>query len=164
MPRITVMSGRKTVGVHDLRKERTLIGRSSSADILLDNPVVSREHAEVLCMGDDYLINNLAGRNGVFVNGKWVDTLDLKHGDIVEIGTFTLRFEDVPLGAPRAERFDGGGPGKEDGGGPSIRKLEADTVTLDFDELARVRATMALVKQAHLEQRTADGQTGTPAG
>jgi len=158
MARLTVMSGRRTIDVLELREERMLVGRGRGVDILLDSPVVSREHAELIRTGDSYLINNLAGKNGVFVNGQWIETLELADGDLVEIGKFTLKFEEVtseetmvggdedPFGVPHAGR-------------PVVGRHDVETVAWGLDEMAEVREAMAIAKQPHLEERAADGQT-----
>ncbi len=93
MPRLVVTDGRTTLATHELTAERTVIGRSTDADVPLDDLTVSRRHAEIRCTGASYLVANLAGRNGVFVNGRWVDQHPLRHGDVLDIGRYRLRFE-----------------------------------------------------------------------
>ena len=93
MPRFIVTMGREEVETFNLAQDRTLIGRSKKADIRLDNPMVSRRHAELRRLGSDYMIINLTGKNGVFVNGKWVDTSPLRDGDNVDLGKYSIRFE-----------------------------------------------------------------------
>lgn len=67
------------------------IGRSSCADICLDDPTVSRRHALVV-RTEDGLLKALDDRslNGLFVNGKHVEWIGLSDGDELEIGRFKL--------------------------------------------------------------------------
>ena len=43
-----------TYRVHELVRDATMIGRASSNHIVIDNPVVSAQHAIVLKVGDFY--------------------------------------------------------------------------------------------------------------
>ncbi len=144
MPQITVLMGRKAIGVFDLTQERTLVGRSADSDILLDSQTVSREHAELLMVGDTCLVNNLSKSNGLFVNGTWVETLNLEDGDQIEIDMYTLRYEagetTEDLGEVLAVQ-------------PPVPRRDDPTKALGLDDLAEVRAKMKAIKEAHLEQR-----------
>jgi FHA domain/Zinc-ribbon containing domain len=67
------------------------VGRSSCAEIRLDDPTVSRRHALVVRTEDGQL-KALDDRslNGLFVNGKHVEWAPLADGDELEIGRFRL--------------------------------------------------------------------------
>lgn len=144
MSRVTVLLGRKAIGVYDLERERTLVGRRADADIPLDSRTVSREHAELLKVGDSFLINNLSSMNGLFVNGVWVETLNLEDGDEIEIDMYTLRFE---------EGQTTGDLGEVPVAPPPTPRRNDNTSALTLDELTEVRAKMKAVKEANLEQR-----------
>jgi sigma-B regulation protein RsbU (phosphoserine phosphatase) len=77
---------------YDLTTSPLSIGRLPEADIQLDSSRVSRKHAELV--RDDlgqWIIRDLASRNGTRVNGELVTEQPLGNGDIVEIGQFQLR-------------------------------------------------------------------------
>ena len=67
------------------------IGRSGAADVLLDDPTVSRRHALVVLTGEGEL-RALDDRslNGLFVNGERVEWAPLADGDELEIGCYRL--------------------------------------------------------------------------
>ena len=67
------------------------VGRSSCAEIQLDDPTVSRRHALVVRTEDGGL-KALDDRslNGLFVNGEHVEWTALSDGDELEIGRFRL--------------------------------------------------------------------------
>lgn len=69
----------------------TRIGRSTIADIRLDDPTVSRRHALVVRTETGEL-KALDDRslNGLFVNGKRVEWTPLADGDELEIGCFRM--------------------------------------------------------------------------
>jgi pSer/pThr/pTyr-binding forkhead associated (FHA) protein len=72
--------------------ELTHIGRSPSAEVVLDDASVSRRHALITRRGDRTVILDDRSRNGVHVNGKRVSEADLHDGDTIVCGHVTLRF------------------------------------------------------------------------
>ncbi len=77
-----------------LSADRTSIGRSSSADILLDDVTVSRQHAVVLRKPDGLYIEDSDSLNGTYVNRHRVESHHLSDGDELQIGKFKLTFLD----------------------------------------------------------------------
>ena len=73
-------------------KARLLIGRAD-ADIRLDQPLVSREHAELLWRGDRHVLRDLGSESGTFVNGESISERDLRPGDVVQVGPFKLTYD-----------------------------------------------------------------------
>ncbi len=53
----------------DLRPGRTLLGRGPECPITFDDPLVSRQHAEIFVCDEGCLLTDLGSRNGVRVNG-----------------------------------------------------------------------------------------------
>jgi hypothetical protein len=76
-----------------LDKGVTVIGRSSGCDIVLDDPNVSRRHAEVRRLGEGYSLVDLGSTNGTEVNGQRVGETSLMNGDVIGVGTTRLTFE-----------------------------------------------------------------------
>jgi len=79
-----------------LGSEGATLGRSRDADIVLDDPNVSRKHAEVRPSGGSWIVRDLGSTNGVKVNGRRVDPdrpQSLKRGDVIELGTSRATFE-----------------------------------------------------------------------
>ena len=79
--------------VHELRETVTLIGRSRRCDVVVEDPNVSRQHAEIRRQGDSYVIRDLGSTNGTRVNRRDARQATLQHGDRIEVGTTELRFE-----------------------------------------------------------------------
>ena len=71
----------------------TLIGRSRRCDVVVDDPNVSRQHAEIRLQGGSYLLRDLGSTNGTRVNRRDVRQATLQDGDRIEVGTTELRFE-----------------------------------------------------------------------
>jgi pSer/pThr/pTyr-binding forkhead associated (FHA) protein len=59
------------------------VGRDESADIRVDEPLVSRLHARIERRGGDYVVLDLGSTNHTRVNGERVAERALAHGDEV---------------------------------------------------------------------------------
>jgi FHA domain len=71
-----------------------VLGRSRDNDVVIDDPNVSRHHAEVRPSGGSWIVNDLGSTNGIKVNGRRVDgPQSLKRGDVIELGTSRVTFE-----------------------------------------------------------------------
>lgn len=80
-----------------LTKEVITIGRGSGNDIVLPDPRVSRQHAEIRRQDDEFIITDLGSTNGTFVNGVRIEEPQpLRRGDRIEIGTTAFLFQTVP--------------------------------------------------------------------
>jgi hypothetical protein len=77
---------------HALGKERTVIGRSKDSDIRMEDPNVSRRHAEVRHEDGAYYLVDLDSTNGVAVNGRRTKRARLSEGDTITIGSTDLVF------------------------------------------------------------------------
>jgi len=70
------------------------IGRLPSSEIFIDDPVVSRRHAEVYLADEGYFVRDTGSRNGTFLNGERVfDPIPLKPGDVIGIGSSRVVYE-----------------------------------------------------------------------
>ncbi|MDW5327093.1 FHA domain-containing protein [Plantactinospora sp. KLBMP9567] len=69
---------------------RTRIGRAPDNDIVLDDLLVSRYHAELLRTPAGLNLVDLGTRNGTFVNGRRVSTAELRPGDLLSFGRHQL--------------------------------------------------------------------------
>jgi hypothetical protein len=71
-----------------------VLGRSRDSDVVLDDPNVSRHHAEVRPSGGSWIVNDLGSTNGIKVNGRRVRGPEsLKPGDEIELGTSRVTFD-----------------------------------------------------------------------
>lgn len=70
------------------------IGRESSNDIVVPDINISRVHAEI-CMqpNGQWVISDLGSTNGLFVNGRKIQSAPLRDADMITLGTSTLEFQ-----------------------------------------------------------------------
>lgn len=70
------------------------VGRSRQCEIVLEDPNVSRKHAELRPRGGSWVLNDLGSTNGSRVNGRPVEgPTVVKSGDEIELGTAAMTFE-----------------------------------------------------------------------
>ncbi|MGW6286663.1 FHA domain-containing protein [Streptomyces sp. NPDC055107] len=78
---------RQPTTVRPLPAKTVRIGRDAGNDLVIDDLVVSRHHAELRALADgSYEIVDLGSHNGTFLNGQPVTRGPLGPGDIVGIG------------------------------------------------------------------------------
>jgi hypothetical protein len=84
-----------------------VLGRGTDADIQINDPGVSRRHAEIRLMpegpgGIRVVLVDLGSTNGTLVNGHRTTEAELMDGSTVRIGntTMTLRLADEPMAQP----------------------------------------------------------------
>lgn len=79
-----------------LSSGRFVVGRGEGCQLTLDDPLASRTHAAFVLSERGLVVEDLASRNGVRVNGKKIDGAhQLAPGDIVRIGAEELEVFEV---------------------------------------------------------------------
>ncbi len=90
-PRAALVSGERRFA---LDEAVAVVGRTKDCAVaILDDPSVSRRHAEIRLDGSEFWIVDLGSTNGTEVNGKRVSRLRLGNGDRITVGQTTLTFE-----------------------------------------------------------------------
>jgi pSer/pThr/pTyr-binding forkhead associated (FHA) protein len=74
-------------------EDALLIGRASACDIALSDRTVSRRHARLLFRDGAWIVNDLASKNGVTVNGTKVGRCQLRPGDRLGLGLQLLEID-----------------------------------------------------------------------
>jgi hypothetical protein len=71
-----------------------IIGRTEENDIVVNHRSISRNHAKLVREPDTgrYTISDLQSSNGVRVNGQDYGKVELRRGDVVDLGHVRLRF------------------------------------------------------------------------
>ncbi|MCL3860788.1 DUF3662 and FHA domain-containing protein [Actinotalea sp. K2] len=70
----------------------TVIGRGSEADIIVDDPGISRRHLEIRVTPDGVIASDLGSTNGTFVEGHQVPAATLLDGNTITIGRTRILF------------------------------------------------------------------------
>lgn len=75
-----------------LDKPVVSIGRKKDNQIVLDSPHVSRYHAQIKKAAGFFVIVDLGSTVGTSVNGKRVEQVSLKPGDVISLGGVPIIF------------------------------------------------------------------------
>jgi hypothetical protein len=68
-----------------------VLGRDPGCDVVLNDSKCSRRHAIVEEAVEGLVVRDTASANGVYVNGRRVDTAPLKPGDVIRLGEVELK-------------------------------------------------------------------------
>jgi ABC-type multidrug transport system ATPase subunit/pSer/pThr/pTyr-binding forkhead associated (FHA) protein len=74
-----------------------VFGRTDEADVLLNDPVVSRRHATIQVGPKGYRLLDLHSKSGSFVNGRRFDEHELVIGDQIQFGPFFFFYDGKQL-------------------------------------------------------------------
>ena len=87
-----------------LHRGQLAIGREADNGLVIPDTSVSRYHARIRRVGNNFIIDDLESRNGTYVDGIPVIHCVLRSGDEIQIGRYLLFFEQlvdaVPLDEP----------------------------------------------------------------
>ena len=77
---------------YNVDRPSIVIGRSSKADIQIDQESVSRNHCKLINTGKSIMLRDLGSTNGTYVNDELVDEYVLRDGDLIKIGRCIFKF------------------------------------------------------------------------
>ncbi|HET7506303.1 MAG: FHA domain-containing protein, partial [Kofleriaceae bacterium] len=64
----------------NLNRPQIIIGRSSKADIQIDQEAVSRNHCKIINTGNAIMLRDMGSTNGTYVNDEMIDEYVLRDG------------------------------------------------------------------------------------
>ena len=96
-----------------LDKDRIVLGRDPTCDVVVAGTAVSRRHAIISRVADKYYIedgdgNGIKSRNGTRVNNEEVpfpDRVQLKNNDAIKICDFVCSFQESSAAKPLPDVF-----------------------------------------------------------
>jgi len=77
--------------------DQMVIGRHPDCDIVLDVGAVSRQHAQILRVGNDHFVEDLGSRNGTIINGERITgRYRLRENDRLKVCDVLFTFHTTP--------------------------------------------------------------------
>jgi hypothetical protein len=134
-----------------LNNDRLTIGRDSSSDIFVEDPEVSRHHADLVRHGQDWSIIDAGSTNGTSVNGTKVRAARLQPGNRIEIGDSELTL-----------RYQGADPQSPHENGPITREASRPSRTSHKSKFIEIRVSRRILwigDEAYPLQNIARAQT-----
>jgi hypothetical protein len=113
-------------GTHIFNLDRVAIniGRRPDNHLLIDDPRVSRVHAQIRAVRGHYVIFDLDSTGGTFVNGERIRQCPLAPGDVISLSSLPLVYgqeDDASLGSTQDIPIDRGSwEDQSDEGGPEL--------------------------------------------
>jgi pSer/pThr/pTyr-binding forkhead associated (FHA) protein len=74
---------------HQIARAALVLGRSTEADVRIDDPGVSRKHCEIRA-GDPASVQDLGSTNGIVVDGQHTTRATLRDGSRIVVGSTTI--------------------------------------------------------------------------
>jgi pSer/pThr/pTyr-binding forkhead associated (FHA) protein len=93
MAKLVLLSAGMTGRIHDLKVDKTTIGRVEDNTFQIAEPSVSSHHCEILLRGSDVVVRDLNSTNGTFINGEKVTETVIKPGQVLRLGQIEMRLE-----------------------------------------------------------------------
>ena len=92
-PRLKYKCGKESSS-YTITKPRVTLGRGRNNDVILDNPTVSSQHAEIEFDGSAFEVRNKSRSysQGIIVNGQLCQKCVLKNGDMIGLGKVIITF------------------------------------------------------------------------
>ncbi|MCE9578360.1 MAG: diguanylate cyclase [Deltaproteobacteria bacterium] len=89
---LVVIYGLELGKKYNLNRPQFIIGRSSKADIQIDQEAVSRNHCKIINTGKAILLRDMGSTNGTYINDELIDEYVLRDGDYIKVGRCIFKF------------------------------------------------------------------------
>ena len=106
MAKLVVLSAGMTGRTHELKVDKTTIGRVEDNTFEIAEASISSHHCELLLRGSDVVVRDLNSTNGTFINGEKVSESVLKPGQVLRLGQVEMRLETDATTPPSKKAID----------------------------------------------------------
>ena len=94
LPTLTIQEGYGAGREIVLDRDGMIVGRDSDCDIVLDDRNVSRHHLRITGTPGNMAVEDLNSANGTFVNSSPIRKKQIKHLDVIQVGSVMMVFND----------------------------------------------------------------------
>ncbi|PIP92642.1 MAG: hypothetical protein COW00_01290 [Bdellovibrio sp. CG12_big_fil_rev_8_21_14_0_65_39_13] len=95
--RLSCLTGKNKGFCYYLTGKRVVLGRGDKVDIQVLDAKSSREHAELVLVGTQFVLTDLGSQNGVVVNDLKVTQHQIKESDKIIIGQTVFKFDTITV-------------------------------------------------------------------
>ncbi len=89
---LTVLAGPEQGQIFKIARPTTTLGRSNTCEIVLSDPLCSRQHAQIILGMGGITLKDMGSTNGTTLNGVRVNESPLRNLDVISVGSTRLRF------------------------------------------------------------------------
>ncbi|MDR0993742.1 MAG: FHA domain-containing protein [Verrucomicrobiota bacterium] len=104
MAKLIGMTGEFKDREYPIEQGDVTIGRKADNVILLDHPTISSHHCVIMSNAESCTVQDLDSTNGTRVNAREIQTADLHHKDLLQLGSVEFMM-DAPELATSAARY-----------------------------------------------------------
>jgi len=79
---------------NQIKEQELVLGRAPDSGMVLAQAGISRRHCKISERDDQYILEDLNSKNGTRINGIYIKTSQLEHGDVIQVGDFALTFHE----------------------------------------------------------------------
>ena len=91
--KLVVTTGAQKGQEFPITQARTVIGRGEDSTVTINDPSMSRHHAELVYGAAEFRVRDLESSNGTLLNGSVVEEYAIRNGDKLTMGETILRFQ-----------------------------------------------------------------------
>lgn len=106
MPKLVLLSPGMTGRTHELKADKTTIGRLEDNTFQIAEASVSSHHCEVFLRGTDVVVRDLNSTNGTFIGAEKVTETVLKPGQVLRLGQIEMRLETDATTPPAPKKLE----------------------------------------------------------
>lgn len=77
---------------HQMTRQSLVLGRSTEADVRIDDPGVSRRHCEIRAFDGGAMVQDLGSTNGIVVDEQHTQRATLRDGSRIRVGSTTVLY------------------------------------------------------------------------
>jgi predicted component of type VI protein secretion system len=129
MAKLVLLSAGMPGRVHELKVDKTTVGRVDDNTFQIPEPSVSSHHCEILLRGTDVVVHDLNSTNGTFINGEKVTESVLKPGQVLRLGQIEMRLE-TDNGAAAPSPLAAAAPVPAAAPAPTSKKVPESTMVM----------------------------------
>ena len=100
MPKLLLKHEGVTLNTYELEMDKITLGRKSDNVIQVNDAVASSHHAQIIIKPNEYMeeqvdakLEDLGSTNGTQVNGRLIQSIELRNGDNIQIGSHHFIYE-----------------------------------------------------------------------
>lgn len=135
---------------HLVDGDEAVIGRSTRCHVTVADRFMSRRHARLFKVGDDWQVEDLGSRNGTFVNGRPVEgATAVGVGDVITLSASLVKIA-RPVDRERAPGAASEAPSTDHMLRPAVELLRrSETPPGDDASFGRYASRLALINEVH---------------
>jgi pSer/pThr/pTyr-binding forkhead associated (FHA) protein len=156
----------RVIETYTCTQPEVIVGRDPSADIVIDNPGISRHHMKFeRNAGGTYIVRDLGSTNGIFLNGELIQEEPVRNNDVLVLGKFTMRVIIQKEDASRTNRPASSGPADDIDGTTVLSKEQMARMMADVKlQPSKAAATSAVVRKTPVSAAPGTASASLPFG